>query len=277
MITQTFNHFIDHTNLKPESKLEDLIVLAKEAEVFRFNSVCIRPEFIKAISPLYKCSAVINFPREKMKFKDNLEEFCDQFFVKHKLEDMLSEVKMALRDGALELDPVMNVKHLLEELPVKSNHLYEELIAIIQETLKLERELLDLHQVESSLKIYLKPIWSCELLNDQQIKYSVEILNAVAKAYKNMPEFEHSSVKIFIAYKNSTGFIDCESAEVAANAGLIRAIKNYLDFYDNNSVISIKAAGGIKTYEHALELIQIAKERLSHLGTSSGIKICETS
>ena len=67
MITQTFNHLIDHTNLKSETKLEDLIVLAKEAEAYRFNSVCIRPEFVKQISQLYNCSAVIKFPKEKSK------------------------------------------------------------------------------------------------------------------------------------------------------------------------------------------------------------------
>lgn len=283
MITQTFNHLIDHTNLKPETKLEELIVLAKEAEAYRFNSVCIRPEFIKQISPLYKCSAVINFPREKAKLpsitgtkeeqRNSLLEFCDNFFVKHELKELLSEVEKSLLDGALELDPVMNVKHLIDETPIKSNHIYEELTAIIDECLNLERDLSNLHQSES-VNIFIKPIWSCELLTDAQLKYSIEILSAVSQYYKNKPEFKSSNIKIDIAYKNSTGFIETDIA--AANPELIQKIKNLLDLYDKKSIIQIKAAGGISTYEDALELIKLGKERLSHLGTSSAIKICET-
>ncbi|NQY79723.1 MAG: hypothetical protein HRT47_05360 [Candidatus Caenarcaniphilales bacterium] len=285
MITQTFNHLIDHTNLKPEAKLEDLIVLAKEAEAYRFNSVCIRPEFIKQISPLYKCSAVINFPKEKAIFESpkgtaeeqekNLLEFCDHFFVKHKLDEMLSEVEQSLLDGALELDPVINVKHLVNEKPIKSNHIYEELTAIIDECLNLERELSTLHQSEK-VNVFLKPIFSCELLNDAQLKYSIEILAAVSQYYKNKPEYENSNIRIDIAYKNSTGFIETGKDEAAANAELIQKIKNLLDLYDKKSTIQIKAAGGIQSYEDALKLINLGKERLSHLGTSSGIKICET-
>lgn len=283
MITQTFNHLIDHTNLKPEAKLEELIVLAKEAEAYRFNSVCIRPEFIKQISPLYKCSAVINFPKEKASLASKegtveeqnkaLLEFCDKFFIKHKLADILEEVTQSLLDGALELDPVINVKYLINETPIKSNHIYEELTAIIDKCLSLERELSNLHQSES-INIFIKPIWSCELLNDAQLKYSIEILSAVSHYYKNKPEFENSNIKIEIAYKNSTGFI--ETDKPAANPELIQKIKNLLDLYDNKSIIQIKAAGGIRSYEDVIELIELGKERLSHIGTSSGIKICET-
>ena len=167
---------------------------------------------------------------------------------------MLSEVKNSLLDGALELDPVINVKHLVTELPIKSNHIYEELTAIIDECFKHERDILEKQKIDtdSNLTIYIKPIFSCELLYiSEQIKYSVEILAKVFDYYKAKPEYENSNLKIVLAYKNSTGFIDIEGSDKAqANPELITEIKNLLDLYDKNSAIQIKAAGGIKTYEY---------------------------
>jgi len=40
--------------------------------------------------------------------------------------------------------------------------------------------------------------------------------------------------------------------------------------------VQIKAAGGIRSYEDAINIINITNERLSHIGTSKGIQLCET-
>ena len=79
-----------------------------------------------------------------------------------------------------------------------------------------------------------------------------------------------------ISYKNSTGFIEVKGLEAQANPELIRKIKNLLDLYDKEPFVQIKAAGGIRSYEDSLKIINITNERLSHLGTSKGIQLCET-
>ena len=195
------------------------------------------------------------------------------------METTLEEYKLALRAGALELDPVMNPLYLMSELPIKLNPIYIELTKAIDTCFELEREIYSKQNLDpdTSLSIAIKPIFSCELLNLEQIKYSVEIISKVFEYYKAKQEYGNSTLKIQLTYKNSTGFIEIEGSETAqANPQLITFIKNLLDLYDKNSTIQIKAAGGIRSYEDALELIKIANERLSHIGTSAGIKICET-
>jgi len=279
MITQTINHLIDHTNLDPKASKDSLLVLAKEALAYRFNSICIRPQSVRELAPIYRCSAVISFPLEKMSYQpgeDNLEDFIDKFFLNPSLEAVLEECETALRDGALELDPVMNPKHLIEELPISLNPIYQSLTSIIDRIFDLESLFLNKYDNLEAVDICLKPIFSCELLNDNQLKYSVEILAKVAQYYKLKRDKLNSSLKINISYKNSTGFIEVAGLAAQANPDLIRKIKNLLDLYDKEPYVQIKAAGGIRSYEDAINIINITNERLSHIGTSKGIQLCET-
>jgi deoxyribose-phosphate aldolase len=279
MITQTINHLIDHTKLDINTSLDSLLILAKEAVAYRFNSICIRPTYIKDLAPVYRCSAVISFPENKISYdpeKDNLEEFIEIFFLKVERAALLDECEIALRDGALELDPVINPKYLFNEVPISVNPIYEDLTSIIDKIFDLESLFINKYENLENLDICLKPIFSCELLNAEQLKYSVEILARVAHYYKQKKEKLNSSLKINISYKNSTGFIEVKGLEAQANPELIRKIKNLLDLYDKEPFVQIKAAGGIRSYEDAIKIINITHERLSHLGTSKGIQICET-
>ena len=279
MITQTINHLIDHTKLDINASPDSLLILAKEAVAYRFNSICIRPAFIKDLAPVYRCSVVISFPENKISYdpeKDKLDELIEKFFLKTERAALLEECEIALRDGALELDPVMNPKYLLNEVPITVNPIYEDLTSIIDKIFDLESLFTNKYENLEDLHICLKPIFSCELLNDEQLKYSVEILARVAHYYKQKKEKLNSSLKVNISYKNSTGFIEVKGLEAQANPELIRKIKNLLDLYDKEPFVQIKAAGGIRSYEDALKIINITNERLSHLGTSKGIQLCET-
>ena len=279
MITQTINHLIDHTNLDLTASKDSLLVLAKEALAYRFNSICIRPQFVRDLAPIYRCSAVISFPLEKISYNaatDKLDDFISRFFLDLPLEVVLEEVETALRDGALELDPVMNPKYLMQELPITVNPVYQCLTAIIDRIFDLESLFLNKYDSLEAVNICLKPIFSCELLNDDQLKYSVEIIARVAQYYKLKRDKLNSSLKINISYKNSTGFIELEGLKAQANPELIRKIKNLLDLYDKEPYVQIKAAGGIRSYEDAINIINITNERLSHIGTSKGIQLCET-
>ena len=58
---------IDHTLLKPNSRLSDINQLCMEANTFGFHSVCINPYLVKYTSKLLKnnlvqISSVVGFP-----------------------------------------------------------------------------------------------------------------------------------------------------------------------------------------------------------------------
>ncbi|HEY2347444.1 MAG TPA: deoxyribose-phosphate aldolase [Puia sp.] len=89
--------YIDHTLLKPVCKSADVIQLCHEAIEFGFAAVCIPPFLVKqAVATLngsqVKTATVIGFP---MGYSS--------------IESKLSEIHGAIRDGADELDTVINL------------------------------------------------------------------------------------------------------------------------------------------------------------------------
>ena len=96
-------------------------------------------------------------------------------------------------------------------------------------------------------KIPLKVIIETDLLTKEEIKKACEII------IKAKADFA----------KTSTGFV---KNGIGAKAEDIELMYNVL----KNSGVKIKASGGIKTKEQAIELINKGAERL---GTSSGVKL----
>lgn len=96
-------------------------------------------------------------------------------------------------------------------------------------------------------KIPLKVIIETDLLTKEEIKKACEII------IKAKADFA----------KTSTGFV---KTGIGAKAEDIELMYNVL----KNSGVKIKASGGIKTKEQAIELINKGAERL---GTSSGVKL----
>ncbi len=88
---------IDHTLLKPEATAADIDMLADEAREFGFASVCVNPAWVKRAAERLRGSdvmtcAVIGFP-----FGANTPEI------------KAMETRRALRDGAREVDMVINI------------------------------------------------------------------------------------------------------------------------------------------------------------------------
>lgn len=88
---------IDHTLLKPNSTDEDVVSLCQEAIRYRFCSVCVNPyhvtlawEKVKASS--VKVCSVVSFP-----------------FGLSKTETKVKEAQGAIKDGAQEIDMVLNI------------------------------------------------------------------------------------------------------------------------------------------------------------------------
>lgn len=91
---------IDHTLLKPESTVEQVEKLCAEAKKFRFASVCINPSYVPLCAKLLKDTdvkvcTVIGFPLGATAS-----------------ETKAFETERAIRDGATEVDMVINVGRL---------------------------------------------------------------------------------------------------------------------------------------------------------------------
>jgi deoxyribose-phosphate aldolase len=89
--------FIDHTLLKPEATIQQIEQLCKEAAQFGFASVCINPSFVALAARLLKGSTVkvctvAGFPLGT-----------------HVPEIKAMEARRAIREGAQEIDMVINI------------------------------------------------------------------------------------------------------------------------------------------------------------------------
>jgi len=88
---------IDHTNLKPESTLNDIKKLCEEAKKNSFGAVCINPSYVKSAkeylkgSPVKVCT-VIGFPLGAT--PSEVKAF---------------ETEKVIKDGAVEVDMVLNI------------------------------------------------------------------------------------------------------------------------------------------------------------------------
>ena len=99
--------------------------------------------------------------------------------------------------------------------------------------------------------------WIIEVaaLNDQQIiQLSALIKNVVMDNFKD-DELE----KVFV--KSSTGFY--KTPEGVPNGATVHTIKLMLE---NSFPLSVKAAGGVRTYDEAIEMIELGVKRI---GTSA--------
>lgn len=94
------NFFIDHTLLKPFATTDDIVNLCEEADKYQFASVCVLPYFVKLakdrlLTSKVAVGTVIGFPLGG-----------------HVKNVKVFEAKQALKDGAEELDVVINIAAL---------------------------------------------------------------------------------------------------------------------------------------------------------------------
>lgn len=94
-----YSKYIDHTLLKAEATPKQIIALCKEAHLYDFASVCVNSGYVALARRErdrdradYKICTVVGFPLGAMSTKAKLEE-----------------TKIALKDGAEEVDMVINI------------------------------------------------------------------------------------------------------------------------------------------------------------------------
>ena len=154
------------------------------------------------------------------------------------LATKLAEAEQAIADGADDLDFVCNY-----EAFKKSE------IALVKE------EILKGTQLGLAHKKVVKWIIEVAALNNGQImQLSALIKNVVIQNFK-----EEQYASVFV--KSSTGFYVTPNNE--PNGATVDTIKIMLE---NASPLPVKAAGGVRTYEEAVEMIEMGVKRIGTSG-----------
>ncbi|WP_103105588.1 deoxyribose-phosphate aldolase [Brevibacillus reuszeri] len=128
--------YIDHTLLKPEATKEQVMKLCVEAREYKFASVCINPAFVELASSMLKDTevkvcTVVGFPLGANTTALKVEE-----------------TKQAIREGAEEIDMVINIgalkagdaKLVEDEIRAVVEAAEGQLVKVIIETCLLTRE-----------------------------------------------------------------------------------------------------------------------------------------
>ncbi|ELR71235.1 Deoxyribose-phosphate aldolase [Fulvivirga imtechensis AK7] len=211
---KNINRFIEQTNLKPAITANDVDLLVRQAADNSFLGICVPPFWVKRAS------------REIGKRDIQLVTVIGFPLGYNMTETKIHEIELAIRDGADELDIVMNVSSFKTGLPWTKIELAK-CSKLIHDEYKL-----------------LKVIIETAHLSKEEIKKACLMCADAGVDY----------------VKTSTGFAG-KGAEVED----IRLMREVLP-----SNVGIKASGGIKTYQQAVELINAGADRI---GTSSGIEI----
>ena len=229
-------NYLDSTYLKTaqQAKISEtenkkiVINCINEAIDEGFKLIMIRPNYVSLAKELISKSnskltigTVISFPEGT-----------------NTIQEKLSEAENAIKNGADDLDFVINYKAFKNG-----------------EKDLVKNEVLQCTKLGVANNKIVKWIIETAALNDAEIiKICVLIKNVILSRFK---ESDYESVFI----KSSTGFFKTENN--LPNGATLSAIIMMLE---NGSPLSIKASGGIKNYNEALEMIRIGVKRI---GTSS--------
>lgn len=211
---------IDHTNLRATMTRSDLVILCNEAKKYKFWSVCVNPVWVKlAKQQGVRVCSVVGFPLGA-----------------NTLAIKIAEAKQAIKDGADEIDAVMNLSWL-----------------------KMGK----VKDLQHGLKTF---VTSCR---GKVVKIIIETCYLTQKEKVMAAKLVKESGADFV--KTSTGFglpagASAKAGPSGATVEDVRLLRKVVgpDF-------GVKASGGIKTREQAEALVRAGANRL---GTSRGVAIC---
>jgi deoxyribose-phosphate aldolase len=216
---EPINRLIDHTLLKADASEDQIRQLCKEAVEYSFCSVCVNPYFVELCAELLKGTdvlvcTVVGFPLG-----------ATLTAVK------VLETQLALRDGASEIDMVINIGAL------KSG-----------DRGTVQRDVEMVAKTCQQGGAVLKVIIEAAMLTDDEKKIACRLAVDAGADF----------------VKTSTGF-GPGGATIEDVALMRRTV---------GPDIGVKAAGGIRTYAQAMQMIAAGATRI---GASSGVKIVEES
>ncbi|MDX1418112.1 MAG: deoxyribose-phosphate aldolase [Candidatus Promineifilaceae bacterium] len=206
---------IDHTLLKPDASQDQIAQLCYEARTYHFASVCVNPAHAKLAAQLLKGSdvdvcTVVGFPLG-----------ATPAAVK------AYETQQAIRDGATEIDMVINVGALKSR---DYQALYEDIGTVVRTA----------HAGNAIVKVIIE----AALLSDEEKVIACQLSKAAGADF----------------VKTSTGF--GPGGATVADVALMRRVVG--------ADIGVKAAGGVRSYSDAQEMIDAGATRI---GASAGVSI----
>lgn len=217
-VPQDLAGFIDHTLLKPEATADSVRKLCDDALEYNFASVCVNPSYVSlAASKLrgseVKVCTVVGFPLGT-----------------HTPQVKALETRQAIREGAKEIDMVINIGALKSG---DINLLYRDIRSVVEAC-----------NDGSALS---KVIIETALLDDEEIVIACETAKRARANY----------------VKTSTGFSSggATTHDVALMSQVVRT-----------SGMGVKASGGIRSQEDALEMIKAGATRI---GASASVQIVQ--
>jgi deoxyribose-phosphate aldolase len=154
MIETGFQHYFDHTLLKPEAKEEDIIKLCQEASQYEFYSVCVNSRFVPlAVSLLagtpVKVACVVGFPLGAMS-----------------TQAKAYETDWACSHGASEIDMVLPIGPLLDG-----------------KTEEVEQDILVVCQFAHEQNALVKVILEIDLLTEKEIVLACQLAKKAGADY----------------------------------------------------------------------------------------------
>lgn len=232
--------YLDSTYLKTSlqsgiSDAETLITVKELAQVAIENgifAVMIRPDYVAEIRKYLQ-------ERDSQVILGTVIGFHEGTY---SLEEKLAEAQKAIKDGADELDFVINYS---EYLKGNLEYVKEEFVTCTQLCIQNQK--------------VAKWIIEIAALTDEQIADLTK--NISGWADKNFRENDLS--KIFV--KSSTGFYETKDGK--PNGATFEGIKLMLD---NAGKLPVKAAGGVRSPEDAEKMINLGVKRI---GTSSALAL----
>ena len=210
--------FIDHTLLKPEATREQILKVCQEAIEFHFAAVCVNPYWVPLVreelehTEVQVCT-VIGFPLGATSTAAKV-----------------SEAELAIREGADEIDMVLNIG----ELKARNwTAVYQDIFRVVTTALP--------HGVLT------KVILETALLTEEEIVAGSTIAALAGAAF----------------VKTSTGF--------SSGGATVAAVKRMADTVAPYGV-GVKASGGIRSFETAVEMIKAGAIRI---GASASLTIIQ--
>ena len=229
-------HYLDSTylktaaqaNLSEKENTQVVVNCIQEAIDNDFKLIMIRPDKVALAKKMI----------QEAGSKVTIGTVIDFPFGNGTIEEKLAEAKQAIQDGADDLDFVVDYEAF------KRGE-----ISVVKEQVIQGTKLGLAHN-----KIVKWIIEVAALDNHQIVQLSTLIKNVVIA---NFTEKEYD--KVFV--KSSTGFY--KTPEGIPNGATVPTIKLMLE---NSFPLPVKAAGGVRTYEEAVEMVQLGVKRI---GTSA--------
>lgn len=233
-LDSTYLKTAQQANISKAQSVETNIQTIKEAIDYDFKLVMLRPEFV----PLAKKMI------SESKSKVTIGTVIDFPLGKNSTISKLEEAKKAIDNGADDLDFVANYDaYKLGEIDL-----------VKEQVLKCTTLGLQNHKI-------VKWIIEVAALNDSQIIGLCTLIKNIV--ISNFKEDQYESVFV----KSSTGFY--ETSNNLPNGATISSIKIMLE---NSFPLPVKAAGGVRNYNEAIEMIKLGVKRI---GTSAAKAIVQ--